>query len=380
MSVASLAQGQSIESKKCRSCGKLLKECPYKGKHPQQQQTTQAPAPKPKEGSVYVTSTPSGAVVKLDGTYKGETPLTIEELSVGNHTVTFNKEGFESATRTVSVTAGKKAECSATLKKKSTSSGVRMDGDDLVFTCEGTEYHYKMVYVSGGTYTMGCTSEQGDNCRDNERPAHRVTVSGFYMGQTEVTQALWMAVMGSEPYVYYGHAWNEADGRGPNYPAYSVTYDDIKKFISKLNSQTGKNFRLPTEAEWEFSARGGNNSKGYKYSGSNNIDDVAWYGENSGSKLHPVALKQSNELGLYDMSGNLDEFCNDWSAERYSGDEQNNPQGPTSGSYVVTRGGNYYKSDPKYSIYPDDLGCRVTFRGSFPPDMDATFIGFRLAL
>ena len=183
---------------------------------------------------------------------------------------------------------------------------------------------------------MGGTSEQGSDAADDEKPTHRVTLSNFYIGKYEVTQALWEAVMGSNP----------SNWKGSNLPVETVSWDDCQTFIRKLNALTGKNFRLPTEAEWEFAARGGNNSRGYKYAGSNNIGHVAWYWNNGGEKTHVVGTKSSNELGLYDMSGNVWEWCQDWFGS-YSSASQTNPTGASSGSYRVLRGGcwfNYARS------------------------------------
>lgn len=241
--------------------------------------------------------------------------------------------------------------------------GIRMDGDELVFLCDGTEYHYKMVYVDGGTYTMGCTFEQGDDCFKEEKPAHSVTVDSFYIGQTEVTQALWKAVMGSEPKIDYYGGWEDKYGRGANYPAYFISYGDVKTFINTLNSLTCKNFRLPTEEEWEFAARGGNSSWGYKYSGSDNPESVAWYSDNSGSKSHPVAQKQANELGLYDMSGNVYEWC----ISRWCSDYNSVRSDPTR----VSRGGCWYGGA---------RDCRVSSRNYDDPSGLYYYLGFRLAL
>ena len=217
-----------------------------------------------------------------------------------------------------------------------------------------------MVYVAGGTFTMGCTNEQGDDCWGVEKPAHSVTLSGFYMGKYEVTQAQWKAVMGSNP----------SHNKGDNLPVENVSWDDVQAFIRKLNQLTGKRYRLPTEAEWEYAARGGNQSRGYKYAGGNNIDEVAWYDGNSGERTHPVGKKRPNELGLYDMSGNVWEWCSDWYDEDYYGNSpQNNPQGPASGSYRVLRGGSW--SD--YAIY-----CRSAYRYGYTPDSRSGSIGFRL--
>jgi formylglycine-generating enzyme required for sulfatase activity len=220
-----------------------------------------------------------------------------------------------------------------------------------------------MVYVAGGTFTMGCTSEQGSDCDDDESPAHRVTLSGYYIGKYEVTQAQWKAVMGSNPSSF----------KGDNLPVESVSWDDVQEFIRKLNQQTGKNYRLPTEAEWEFAARGGNSSRGYKYSGSNTVGNVAWYEDNSGGPTHPVGTKQANELGIYDMSGNVWEWCSDWYGDWYgdgSGAAQSNPAGPATGSSRVFRGGSWDASA---------RGVRVSNRGNYPPGGRNYFLGFRLA-
>ncbi|MBQ3247459.1 MAG: SUMF1/EgtB/PvdO family nonheme iron enzyme, partial [Alistipes sp.] len=173
---------------------------------------------------------------------------------------------------------------------------------------------FEMVFVKGGTFTMGATAEQGSDADSDEKPAHSVTVSNFYIGKYEVTQAQWEAVMGKNPSRF----------KGDNLPVERVSWNDIQKFIEKLNAKTGKRYRLPTEAEWEYAARGGNQSKGYKYSGSNDIGSVAWYTDNSSSPTHPVGQKQPNELGLYDMSGNVYEWCSDWHGS-YSSGSQTNP-------------------------------------------------------
>lgn len=218
---------------------------------------------------------------------------------------------------------------------------------------------YNMVWVDGGTFRMGATSEQGSEISD-EKPVHSVTLSGYYIGKTEVTQALWQAVMGSNPSYF----------EGDDLPVEQVSWDDCQEFIRKLNSLTGQNFRLPTEAEWEFACRGGNNSRGYKYSGSNYIDNVAWYDGNSGDKTHPVATKSPNELGIYDMSGNVWEWCADWYGD-YSSGRQTNPKGPYDGSHRVFRGGSWN------SIA---WFCRSSFRYNFIPTDRISFLGLRLAL
>ena len=206
-----------------------------------------------------------------------------------------------------------------------------------------------MVYVSGGTFTMGATSEQGSDAYSGEKPTHSVTVSGFYICKYEVTQAIWKAVMGSNP-----SKWN-----GDNLPVETVSWDDCQTFIRKLNALTGKNFRLPTEAEWEFAARGGNNSRGYKYAGSNNIGDVAWYDGNSEYKTHAVGTKSPNELGIYDMSGNVLEWCQDWKGS-YSSASQTNPTGASSGSNRVLRGGSWFNNARDCRSSNRDIGSPDT--------------------
>ena len=185
---------------------------------------------------------------------------------------------------------------------------------------------FKMIAVKGGTFQIG--SEDGPYW---EKPVHQVTLSDYYIGETEVTQMLWVAVMLSNPseHTFYYN------------PVENVSWDDCQTFIAKLNQLTGKNFRLPTEAEWEYAAKGGQKSKGYIYSGSNNIDEVAWYGDNSGGESHMVKTKKANELGIYDMSGNVWEWCADWEAD-YPSEPQTNPTGPSTGYDRVYRGGGWY--------------------------------------
>ena len=208
-----------------------------------------------------------------------------------------------------------------------------------------------MVFVAGGTFQMGSNSES------DEKPIHTVTISGFFMDKTEVTQAEYRKVMGKTPSSFSGC---------DDCPVEKVSWHDANAYAKKV----GK--RLPTEAEWEYAARGGNKSKGYAYSGSNDLDAVAWYNNNSGSKTHPVAQKQPNELGLYDMSGNVWEWCSDWYDEGYySGSPQTDPQGSNSGKSRVLRGGSWYSND---------YLCRVAYRVRSNPDLRYYFSGFRLVL
>ncbi|MCB0530730.1 MAG: formylglycine-generating enzyme family protein [Lewinellaceae bacterium] len=190
----------------------------------------------------------------------------------------------------------------------------------------------EMVLVEGGTFTMGCTAEQGDDCDFDEKPAHRVTLNTFYMAKTEVTQAQWRAVMGSDPPNLYFKGCDQC-------PVENVSWNDAQDFLKKLNAKTGRKYRLPTEAEWEYAARGGNKSKGYKYAGSNSLDEVGWHRGNAGGKTNPAGQKKANELGLYDMSGNVFEWCNDWYVEAYPAAAQTDPPEPASGTHRVFRGG-----------------------------------------
>lgn len=234
------------------------------------------------------------------------------------------------------------------------------------FPVETTEYTvngvtFTMVNVEGGTFMMGNPDYQSHLDFYAEGPVHQVTVSSFAIGQTEVTQELWQAVMG---FNYSGHGGNL------QFPAEYMTWNLVQEFIAKLNEMTGKNFRLPTEAEWEFAARGGNKSGSYLYSGSNNLNDVAWYDANSGEESHIVGTKAPNELGIYDMSGNVWEYCSDWYGE-YSADAQTNPTGPETGQEKVIRGGSWYGGA---SV------CRVAQRFKVPALFGDDDIGFRLAM
>jgi formylglycine-generating enzyme required for sulfatase activity len=217
-----------------------------------------------------------------------------------------------------------------------------VDGD---YGGEKDLFAIDMVFVESGTFMMGCTAEQGDDGEDIVKKVRSVTVGDFYLGKYEVTQGLWKSVMGKNPSYFKG---------GDSLPVEHVSYSDAMAFIQKLNEKTGRKYRLPTESEWEFAARGGNSGKGYRYSGSNNIDDVAWYDKNSGEKTHPVGTKQPNELGIYDMSGNVWE----WTSDTNNG-----------ASSLTLRGGTYER----------DTGfCRVSRRVVAGPYYNASVLGFRL--
>jgi formylglycine-generating enzyme required for sulfatase activity len=219
-----------------------------------------------------------------------------------------------------------------------------------------------LVTIPGGTFTMGDTF--GDGYGD-EKPTHQVTVSSFSIGKYEVTQGQWQAVMGSNP-SYFSSC-------GSTCPVENVSWNDIQTFITKLNQQSGKKYRLPTEAEWEYAARSG--AQDQKYSGTNDVNvlgNYAWYWDNSNSTTHLVGQKQANSFGLYDMSGNVWEWVNDWySSTYYTSAAQTNPTGPTTGSYRVFRGGSWYF---------DAYFVRASSRGSGGPDARSYIIGFRVAL
>ena len=219
---------------------------------------------------------------------------------------------------------------------------------------------FEMVRLEGGTFTMGATAEQASDAFSDELPTHKVTLSPFLIGKYEVSQTLWLAVMGENPSV----------NTGINLPVDNVTWNECQTFITKLNELTGKDFRLLTEAEWEYAARGGNKSKGYKYSGSNNLGDVAWYIDNSNNTSHAMGTKAPNELGIYDMTGNVMEWVSDWKGS-YSSGAQTNPTGPDSGTYRVNRGGSYGNVERL---------SRITNRNSMDPNMTSKYLGLRLCL
>ena len=299
-------------------------------------------------GRLNVDCRPLGSEVYVDGVKVGTTPNIFRDIQVGQRRVEIRKEGYETLTKTVTINENEQASVTGTL----------IYGLET-FTVNGVSF--TMVRVDGGTFTMGATEEQGSDAYDDEKPTHQVTLSTYMIGETEVTQALWQAVMGNNPSKFTSDS---------SRPVEMVSWDDCQEFIRKLNSMTGKTFRLPTEAEWEYAARGGNKSRHYKYSGSNNLDDVAWYGDNNGSQIHRVKTKSPNELGLYDMSGNVWEWCSDWYGD-YSSSAQTDPKGPASASIRVYRGGSW------------NCGarlCRVSNRSSNTPGDTYNDLGLRLAL
>ncbi len=330
-------------------------------------QTITLPAPRPIYGALNVESTPNFCKLYIDGKDMGTTPKSIAEILIGQHEIKFTKDGYADYTETVTITKGERKQVKATLSNgqeiqftcnvpdaqleidgqrvgsatgtyqltygshslKATAtdyqdytytlnvseSGSRSHSitlqsimkDEEFFTVNGVSFTMKLV--EGGTFQMGSSDSDAD---DDEKPVHSVTLSSYYIGETEVTQALWKAVMGSEP--TYNGGWEDGYGKGDDYPAYRVSWNDCQKFIKRLKHLTGREFRLPTEKEWKYAALGGHKSNGYngnKYSGGNYIDDVAWYAGNSDGQTHPVGTKLPNELGLYDMNGNVNEWIQD---------------------------------------------------------------------
>ena len=311
------------------------------------------------QGNLSVNYKPFGADVYVDGKKIGQSPRVFNGLLVGSHKVEIKKDGYGTDSKTVNILEGQTATLSGMLSTNTTSSvasGTLSSGNIITIPVK-KGISIEMVRVEAGTFTMGATPEMEYPWND-EKPTHQVILTNdYYIGKYEVTQALWQAVMGKNPSKF----------KGDNLPVENVSWDDCQEFISKLNSVTGKAFRLPTEAEWEYAARGGKKSRGYQYSGSNNISDVAWYTDNSGSKTHAVGSKQENELGIYDMSGNVWEWCQDWYGT-YSSSSQVNPTGAASGSRRVFRGGSwritawYCRSSCRDILTPDyryALGLRL---------------------
>ena len=237
----------------------------------------------------------------------------------------------------------------------SNGSGSEKDFPGKVYTVNGVSF--KMIAVRGGTFQMG-----SDDSYENLRPVHQVTLSDYYIGETEVTQELWTAVMGSNPSHFTGNM---------QLPVENVSWYDCQTFISRLNQLTGKTFRLPTEAQWVYAVRGGNKSKGYTYSGSNEIDEVAWYYDNSDLTTHPVKTKAPNELGIYDMTGNVFEWCSDWYGP-YSSAAQTDPTGPATGDYRINCGASWLSS-------AEDCLFVAYGGSSCPPALVTADSGLRLA-
>ncbi len=317
------------------------------------------PTPTPILGTLNVSSSPAMADLYVDGKSVGRTPIMVD-LVVGEHEIALRKGELSTKPQSIYVAEGRVSNLTLTLEKQH---------KDYVETVAGL--NMKMIYVEGGTFQMGATSEQGSNAPSTQKPVHSVTLSSYYIAECEITQSQWQKVMGTTVYQQRDKAntnW-AMQGVGDNYPMYYVNWDEAQAFCRKLSELTGKRYMLPTEAQWEYAARGGNRSKGYKYSGSNNIAEVAWYKSNTtDGKTHPVKQKRPNELGLYDMSGNVYEWCYDWYGS-YSATAKNNPTGPSTGTERIVRSGSFY-SESSYSC--------VSYHGGKEPSKRFSNFGFRL--
>ena len=318
------------------------------------------------QGNLSVNFKPFGSDVYVDGVKVGQSPRVFNGVLVGNHNVEIRKSGYSTSRQTVMISEGQTASISGSLTSSTSSSsantlsssGSSLSGNALTIPVKNG-ISIEMVKVEAGSFNMGATPEM-QAPYEVEKPVHRVTLTNnYYIGKYEVTQALWKIVMGSNPSGF----------KGDNLPVEIVSWNKCQDFISKLNAMTGKRFRLPSEAEWEYAARGGNKSRGYQYSGSNTIGDVAWYYGNS-SSTHAVGTKQPNELGIYDMTGNVSEWCQDW-YDSYSSSPQTNPTGAASGSSRVFRGGSWYFSA---------RDCRTSYRDCITTDYRDGNLGLRLFL
>lgn len=294
-------------------------------------------------------TTDSRSDIYIDGEYKSKGSWS-GRISTGIHVFEAKKDYHITTKRTENIVGG-------SLRTIAIDSPTPTNNNKII-TVKGVSF--TMIEVEGGTFNMGTTKELDKKALYQETPMHAVTVSDYFIGETEVTQELWMAVMGDNPSHF----------KGEKRPVESVSWNDCQRFIAKLNEMTGENFRLPTEAEWEYAAKGGDESKDYKYSGSDNIDDIAWYSKNTRLETTIVKTKMSNELGIYDMTGNVRELCQDW-YDNYNGSSQTNPKGPSYGKGRVYRGGSWGDDEKRsrntYRLYVD------SYETSFS-------LGFRLAM
>ena len=334
----------------------------------------------PETQTLIVNYTPTTAMVLIDSKpFTGNGHIETQ-LPLGSHNYIIAADGYETIEGSFKLTASAPRTITeqlvATGGQPSVSTGTNAVGQPVSIppkiAANGTVYNvggvqFTMVRVQGGTFQMGATSEQEKEAYSDEKPAHQVTLSDYSIGETEVTQALWKAVMGTNPSKFVGD----------NHPVEMVSWDECQSFIARLNNMTGLKFRLPTEAEWEYAARGGSKSRGYKYAGSDNIDEVAWYDSNSGQTTHDVKTSAANELGLYDMSGNVWEWCQDRYGSKYykeclkQSSNIQNPQGPVSGSNRADRGGSWGNGA---------RNCRVANRDGSTPVDRISDLGLRLVL
>ena len=321
--------------------------------------------------------TPSSATVLVDNKMvKGMNGVARTTLPVGQHSYIVFCDGYDSEEGTVKLKASTPSNLQITLTKEATTRQqstvaqpavaqqpvvqTPVTNGDIISIPVKDGISLDMVRVEAGTFVMGATPEM-KSPYDDEKPKHRVTLTNdYYIGKYEVTQALWKAVMGDNPSKF----------KGENLPVEQVSWNDCQIFIGKLNNITGKTFRLPTEAEWEYAARGGKKSKGYRFSGSKDPYKVAWYISNSENKSHPIGSRQANELNIYDMSGNVSEWCQD-TYSKYEKTSQINPIGASNELNRVIRGGSWIANS---------WHCHSSDRGAQSPDWSHSSLGFRLAL
>lgn len=306
-------------------------------------------------GTVDVKSTPAGAEVFIDNISVGKTPMSFSKLIPGKHQVNIKHEGYYDFESSVDISDDKVSIIDEVLAK---SCDIERENNKVTITTKGVSFN--LIKVEGGTFQMGGTSEQGKGKTD-EFPVHRVTLSDYYIGETEVTNELWSLIMGTNPSINFSQ---------PTQPVNNVTWYDCQKFVNRLSALTGLHFALPTEAQWEFAARGGKKSRGYTYSGSNKIKEVGWFKGNSGGTLKTVKQLKPNELGIYDMSGNAYEWCSDWYG-LYKNTDVFDPKGPESGIYKVNRGA---------SAGEKDALTRTACRFNDSPNSKFQAMGLRLVL
>jgi formylglycine-generating enzyme required for sulfatase activity len=360
----------------------------------------------PKTGSIDIVSDPPQAMISINGRMYGFSPRVISDLPYGEYTVTIEKPEFTRVVQKITVNDVKPVKLEVNLHSgrevtldtnptgakvyinqnfmgitplkiwlKFGTHLVKFEKDEMslvenITVAQSTRrpivfdlkvsndpFENQMVFVKGGSFRMGDTF--GDGIKE-ERPIHQVTLNDFYISKYEVTQAQWKTIMGNNPSHFAG--CDEC-------PVERISWLDIMEFIAKLNELTGKFYRLPTEAEWEYAAKGGQESRGFRYAGRNNINFVAWYSGNSGGRTHPVGKMEPNELGLYDMSGNVWEWVYDW-FDFYTDTPKINPTGPKDGDFKIVKGGSWFGYIG---------GSRVACRGSDDQSNKRSYIGFRVA-
>ncbi len=328
------------------------------------------PEPMPITGSLNINSEPINAKIIIDGKEYGKTPMIINNLLVGEHDVELQLGGYNKIKRTITIEEGEMTNNYLNMTREEVPSSIvktdalnnsieiKSSNSENTITIKAGTQSINMVFVEEGSFRMGKIVKQ--NFNDDREKEHKVSLSSFYIGETEVTQELWEYVMG----------YNPSEFKSKNSPVEKVSWDECQLFIKKLNQLTNLKFRLPTEAEWEYAAQGGNRSMGYVFSGSNNINEVAWFVSTTGRSTCDVKRKKPNELGVYDMSGNVQEWCQDW-FEHYSAKSVKNPKGPKEGVLRVFRGGGW-------NLLSDF--CTVVNREYARPDTKRDNLGLRLAL